>query len=219
MSSTNEWIEMGSYVCTVHWAQVTETALNVYNEELVDSLELEVDDLFGFETFSGEPFCGCDTCWTREHISLLWGQFARGMLSGHIKLKSTGEEPWFVDTVKTEEVTTPKANGSKIWVENIKRKLKPRSPAISSAKVDATANTTSPSHNPIEFIFNTEPGDDLTWAGPTCVCLCGGQMFHTLVWFDEDTREVGGRILEMKCASCDALVKGPTPIDEGIDND
>lgn len=50
---------------------------------------------------------------------------------------------------------------------------------------------------------------------PTTECLCGGQMFYALVWFDQE-RAVGGYILDGLCANCRALVTLPTPIDEVI---
>ena len=45
--------------------------------------------------------------------------------------------------------------------------------------------------------------------GPTDLCTCGNDLFHALIWFDDD-RTIGGYFTEMVCALCGALVRGVT---------
>ena len=63
---------------------------------------------------------------------------------------------------------------------------------------------------PVYDLFNKEDGPDLLFMGPTDRCVCGCDVFHALVWFDEHTREIAGYFTEMKCAHCGALVRGMT---------
>jgi hypothetical protein len=58
-------------------------------------------------------------------------------------------------------------------------------------------------------------GPDYRWAGPVEVCLCGSDMMAVLAIFDEG--RLVGYFLDMKCVSCGALLKAPTPIDEVAD--
>ena len=80
----------------------------------------------------------------------------------------------------------------------------------------ATANTGSDRISPsVIELFDVEPGGaDLLFMGPTMECVCGNTVFHALVWFDSDTREIGGWFTEMKCAVCGAVLRGATPVDE-----
>jgi len=48
--------------------------------------------------------------------------------------------------------------------------------------------------------------------GPTMECVCGNNVFHALVWFN-DEREIGGWFTEMACAFCGAPIRGATPVD------
>jgi len=59
-------------------------------------------------------------------------------------------------------------------------------------------------------LFNApHDGPDFLFIGPTDRCMCGGEIFHALVWFGDD-REIAGRFTEMICATCGALVRGQT---------
>jgi hypothetical protein len=50
------------------------------------------------------------------------------------------------------------------------------------------------------------------------VCACGNEVFHALIWFNEE-REIGGYFTEMACAFCGSIVRGVTPVDEEVFND
>lgn len=50
-------------------------------------------------------------------------------------------------------------------------------------------------------------GPDYTFAGPTEACLCGGELFHALVAFDE--KKISYYILDGICHSCGATVNLP----------
>jgi len=66
---------------------------------------------------------------------------------------------------------------------------------------------------PITDLFEVEPnGPDLLFLGPTVRCVCGGDVFHALVWFDDDYR-IAGYFTEMLCSHCGALVRGATEAD------
>ena len=67
---------------------------------------------------------------------------------------------------------------------------------------------------PVYQLFYIEPdGTDLLFMGPTTVCVCGNQVFHALIWFDE-YKTIAGYFTEMVCASCGSLLRGATEIDE-----
>lgn len=62
-------------------------------------------------------------------------------------------------------------------------------------------------HKPVYEIFNKEhDGPDLLFMGPTMRCVCGSEVFHALIWFDED-RSIAGYMTEGACASCGAIVR------------
>ena len=66
---------------------------------------------------------------------------------------------------------------------------------------------------PIYDLFQRQPnGPDLLFMGPTTRCTCGNDLFHALMWFDDD-RTVGGYFTEMVSALCGALVRGVTEDD------
>ena len=50
------------------WAEALETSLSEYIADCYDSV---YDDDEDFETISGQPFCGCSTCDSRETIMFL----------------------------------------------------------------------------------------------------------------------------------------------------
>lgn len=68
------------------WAKDLETKYDEYMwscESVVDGEE--PDD---FTTLSGEPFCGCSTCYTREQLFFLVPRIIRAYKNGIIKLTS-----------------------------------------------------------------------------------------------------------------------------------
>lgn len=76
----------------------------------------------------------------------------------------------------------------------------------------------SSSSNISELLYAEKEGPDLLFMGPTTECICENNVFHALIWFGED-REIGGWFTEMSCAFCGALLRGATPVDEGVNHD
>ena len=67
-----------------------------------------------------------------------------------------------------------------------------------------------PMSKPITDLFTVDKnGVDLLFMGPTDTCVCGCQVFHALIWFDE-TRSIGGYFTAMVCVACSALIRGVT---------
>ena len=61
---------------------------------------------------------------------------------------------------------------------------------------------------PVHEIFNkVQDGPDLLFLGPTMKCACGCEVFHALVWFDQDDRSIGGYFTEGCCSGCGSLVR------------
>lgn len=82
----------------------------------------------------------------------------------------------------------------------------------------ARANATSAMAGTVFELFRCDAdGHDLLWAGPTTVCLCGNEVFHALIWFNEE-REIGGYFTEMMCAFCGSILRGATPVDEVLND-
>jgi len=52
------------------WAKALEEDFETYIYACVDSVDAELDDE-EFETVSGQPYCGCSTCYNREIIMWL----------------------------------------------------------------------------------------------------------------------------------------------------
>lgn len=84
--------------------------------------------------------------------------------------------------------------------------------ALEIAPVSTRRAETS-SIRPISALFEIEPGGaDYLWAGPTHECVCGNNVFHLLVWFED--KEVAGYFTEMICAFCGSIQRAPTLADE-----
>jgi len=66
----------------------------------------------------------------------------------------------------------------------------------------------------IESVYHVPCKEDHTDFGPIMDCLCGSSMFILGAWFDPDTREIGGYLLEGQCMQCGAAVRLPTPADQ-----
>lgn len=71
---------------------------------------------------------------------------------------------------------------------------------------------TSSVPKPIYNLFSTEPsGADLRDWGPLHTCICGSDLWHTLMRFEDNAPAF--YFLEMLCVSCGALATAPTEID------
>lgn len=107
--------------------------------------------------------------------------------------------PW------SEAMTTSRSHTSSRLVRFIRT-------ALGIAPV-STRQAAASSIRPISALFEIQPGGaDYLWAGPTHECVCGNNVFHLLVWFEEN--EVAGYFTEMVCAFCGSLQRAPTLADE-----
>lgn len=66
----------------------------------------------------------------------------------------------------------------------------------------------------VRELMSIEKTDDYTQFGPVHECLCGGNLFIMLGFFDDG--EVSGYFTEGRCAGCGANVTLPTEIDQMI---
>jgi hypothetical protein len=74
----------------------------------------------------------------------------------------------------------------------------------------APVTVTATHSQPVWKLFDVEPGGaDLLFMGPTTTCVCGGEVFHALIWFDNE-RSIAGYFTEMCCAACGSLIRGAT---------
>jgi hypothetical protein len=69
----------------VEWAKVLEFQYEVYMEACFESLDADADDE-PFETLSGEPFCGCNTCTTRETLFFFTPRLLKAADEGKVEL-------------------------------------------------------------------------------------------------------------------------------------
>ncbi len=71
----------------MNWSQELEKAY----EEYMTSLYCHIDWMEGEPepepTLSGEAFCGCETCWTREQLYFLVPHIITGYLEGKVGIK------------------------------------------------------------------------------------------------------------------------------------
>jgi hypothetical protein len=68
----------------IEWSQPLEEEYQEYMWQCEASMDGEEDD--EFVTLSGEPFCGCDTCYTREQLFFLSPRLIKGYKNGDITL-------------------------------------------------------------------------------------------------------------------------------------
>jgi hypothetical protein len=67
------------------WSQSLESAYEEYLWDCESSIDGEESD--DFETLSGEPFCGCTTCYTREQLFFLVPRIIKAYNEGKITLE------------------------------------------------------------------------------------------------------------------------------------
>jgi hypothetical protein len=65
------------------WAEELEQGL----EEYMGNLFASLDDDEGYETLSGQPFCGCETCVTREMLWYATPIILQGNADGAVELE------------------------------------------------------------------------------------------------------------------------------------
>ena len=70
------------------WAQELEQGLEEYMQGLYEALAAEEDDEGeGPVTLSGQPFCGCETCITREMLWYATPIILQGQKDGAVELE------------------------------------------------------------------------------------------------------------------------------------
>lgn len=67
-----------------HWSKELELTFENYIWNCESSIDGEEPD--GFETLSGQPFCGCQTCYTREQLFFLVPRIIKAYNEGKITL-------------------------------------------------------------------------------------------------------------------------------------
>jgi hypothetical protein len=67
-----------------HWSKELELAFENYIWNCESSIDGEEPD--NFETLSGQPFCGCQTCYTREQLFFLVPRIITAYNEGKITL-------------------------------------------------------------------------------------------------------------------------------------
>ena len=72
------------YLNDENWAKNLETAHEDYMWNCEASVDGEEPD--NFVTLSGEPFCGCGTCFTREQLFFLTPRIIKAYKEGKITL-------------------------------------------------------------------------------------------------------------------------------------
>ena len=73
------------FIEDVEWAQQLETEFEQYIWNCESLLE-EDENESSFETLSGEPFCGCTTCYTREQLFFLTPRIIKAFKEGKVSL-------------------------------------------------------------------------------------------------------------------------------------
>lgn len=68
----------------VEWSKALEEEFQEYMWQCESSIDGEEDD--DFVPMSGEPFCGCDTCYTREQLFFLVPKIIRAYKQGDVTL-------------------------------------------------------------------------------------------------------------------------------------
>lgn len=71
------------------WARELESGLMEYIDDLMFTIE---DEEGGMATVTGEPFCGCDTCYWREILAYVTPKILRGQQEGKTKLIEIDED-------------------------------------------------------------------------------------------------------------------------------
>ena len=67
------------------WAEDLQERLDLYMDQLAESVNDE-DPENSFETLSGEYFCGCSNCYSRESLTFIANEILLGAQSGKIEL-------------------------------------------------------------------------------------------------------------------------------------
>jgi hypothetical protein len=69
----------------IKWSQELENEYQEYMWQCESSIDGEEEE--GFVTLSGEPFCGCDTCYSREQLFFLTPRIIAGYKEGKVSVE------------------------------------------------------------------------------------------------------------------------------------
>ena len=73
-----------------HWSQELENEYTTYMANCESQIDAE-DDKEEFETLSGQPFCGCETCYVREELFFLVPRIIAAYKKGQIVIPENEE--------------------------------------------------------------------------------------------------------------------------------
>ena len=68
------------------WAQALEIGVEAYTDMLLEAVFEGTEDEIG-ETLSGDPFCGCNTCFWRETLYYLVPRIIEGYEQGKVTVE------------------------------------------------------------------------------------------------------------------------------------
>jgi hypothetical protein len=75
-----------------HWSQELENEFTTYMANCESLIDREFDDESEeFETLSGQPFCGCETCYVREELFFLVPRIIDAYKKGQIVVPENEE--------------------------------------------------------------------------------------------------------------------------------
>lgn len=76
----------------VEWAQEMERGLSAYMERLWEGVDADPDEVPEdfFDTITGQAFCGCDTCVSRETLAFVTPRIIRAYQRGDVVLVDEG---------------------------------------------------------------------------------------------------------------------------------
>lgn len=71
----------------IEWSKELEQAYECYQDSLYEHIDWQEGEPEPEPTLSGEPFCGCTTCWTREQLYFLVPKIISGYLNGKVGIQ------------------------------------------------------------------------------------------------------------------------------------
>jgi hypothetical protein len=78
------------FIENIEWSKELEKKYQDYMWQCESSIDGEEED--DFVTLSGQPFCGCDTCYTREQLFFLTPYIIKGYKNGDVSLSEDTDE-------------------------------------------------------------------------------------------------------------------------------
>jgi hypothetical protein len=72
------------YINDIDWAQKLQYDVEQYTDGLFESIDADDDE--NYETVTGQPFCGCNTCLWREALAFVTPRILRAASAGQVEL-------------------------------------------------------------------------------------------------------------------------------------